>query len=83
MKVKIYSLKVFFFVLFLFVANYSLGQQASCKVIMPAIGGAYSGDCKKGLAQGKGIMKDNSAAACHMGKEYIPGQTVRFIRVSG
>lgn len=26
-------------------------------MIMPAIGGAYSGDCKKGLAQGKGIAQ--------------------------
>lgn len=57
MKVKIYSLKEFFFILFLFVANYSLGQQASCKVRLPAIAGAYSGECKNGLAHGNGIAQ--------------------------
>jgi hypothetical protein len=32
-------------------------QQNDCKVIMPEISGTYSGGCKNGLAQGKGIAQ--------------------------
>jgi hypothetical protein len=33
------------------------GQQNECRVINPAIGESYSGGCKNGLAQGKGIAQ--------------------------
>lgn len=32
-------------------------QDNQCKVLMPSISGTYTGDCKKGLAQGKGISQ--------------------------
>ena len=32
-------------------------QETECKVMLPAISGSYSGDCKRGLAQGKGIAR--------------------------
>jgi hypothetical protein len=46
-----------FFVLFLFTGIYAFGQQSDCKVKLPEISGTYSGGCKKGLAQGKGIAQ--------------------------
>jgi hypothetical protein len=45
------------FILIFFLANYAQGQQTSCKVTLPAIAGSYSGDCKNGLANGKGIAQ--------------------------
>jgi hypothetical protein len=35
----------------------SSAQDSECKVLMPAISGIYSGECKKGLAQGQGISQ--------------------------
>jgi hypothetical protein len=43
--------------LLLFFANIGQGQQTGCKVLLPAISGSYSGGCKNGLAQGKGIAQ--------------------------
>jgi len=37
--------------------SYTYAQQSDCKVNLPAISGSYTGDCKKGLAQGKGIAR--------------------------
>ncbi|HUX95910.1 MAG TPA: hypothetical protein VMV47_09275 [Bacteroidales bacterium] len=40
-------------VLFAFLKVY--GQNSDCKVLMPQISGTYAGECKKGLAHGKGV----------------------------
>jgi hypothetical protein len=32
-----------------------IGQVSDCKVLVPEISGTYSGDCKNGLAHGKGV----------------------------
>jgi hypothetical protein len=37
--------------------GYVYAQQSDCKVLLPAISGSYSGECKKGLAHGKGIAQ--------------------------
>ncbi len=45
-------------VLFSLILLLSCGQisgQENCRVFIPALSGTYSGDCKKGLAHGKGI----------------------------
>lgn len=34
-----------------------MAQDTQCKVLMPSISGTYTGECKKGLAQGKGISQ--------------------------
>ena len=57
MKVIIYLINKSFLIFFLLITNCALGQQTGCKVLMPSIAGAYSGDCKKGLASGKGIAQ--------------------------
>jgi hypothetical protein len=57
MKVKIYPIKEICFIFFFMIANGALGQQTDCKVMMPAIAGVYSGECKKGLANGNGIAQ--------------------------
>jgi hypothetical protein len=33
------------------------GQNSECKVLLPEIAGSYTGDCKNGLANGKGIAQ--------------------------
>ncbi len=35
--------------------HFSYSQEGNCKVLKPEISTSYSGDCKKGLASGKGI----------------------------
>lgn len=35
----------------------SYSQNTDCKVIMPSIAGKYSGECRKGLANGQGISE--------------------------
>ena len=35
----------------------SAAQNAECKVILPALAGQYSGDCKKGIAHGNGVAQ--------------------------
>jgi len=49
------SIKGFFISSFLFTFLHVQGQVNDCKVLMPAISGTYTGDCKNGLAHGKGI----------------------------
>jgi hypothetical protein len=44
--------------IFLFLsASGAFAQTNDCRVIKPEISGTYQGDCKKGLAQGKGIAQ--------------------------
>lgn len=48
------------FILLIAVLLFSMkisAQDTQCKVLMPSISGTYTGDCKKGLAQGKGISQ--------------------------
>lgn len=47
----------FIFVMALLWGGYAFGQGSTCKVIPASISGSYSGGCKRGLAQGKGISK--------------------------
>ena len=42
---------------FLVSASYTLAQQSDCTVKLPSIAGTYSGECKKGMAHGKGIAQ--------------------------
>jgi hypothetical protein len=46
-----------FFIALLFPVNYIFAQQTDCKVLKPEIAGTYSGECKKGLAHGKGVAQ--------------------------
>ena len=41
----------------LFFISYPVHSQLECKVLLPALSGEYDGECKKGLAHGKGIAK--------------------------
>jgi hypothetical protein len=50
-------LKKLFFILLLIAGSCAYAQQSDCKVLKPEIAGVYSGDCKNGLAQGKGIAQ--------------------------
>ncbi len=40
--------------LFLIIGSLTYAQQSDCLVKMPSISGSYAGECKKGLAHGKG-----------------------------
>jgi hypothetical protein len=48
--------RFFLTVVFIF-GNYVYAQQSDCKVIIADISGSYSGDCKNGLAHGKGVAQ--------------------------
>jgi len=50
-------IKGLFLILLLTFGNYVYAQQVDCKVIKAEISETYSGGCKNGLAQGKGIAK--------------------------
>jgi hypothetical protein len=39
----------------LMAGNLLNAQQSGCKVLVPRISGTYQGECRKGLAQGKGV----------------------------
>lgn len=44
-------------ILVIFAIHFSNAQEGTCKVLKPEIAGKYSGECKKGLANGKGIAE--------------------------
>jgi hypothetical protein len=46
-----------FLILILILGSQVYAQNSDCKVTLPGISGSYSGNCKNGLAQGKGIAK--------------------------
>jgi hypothetical protein len=48
--------KLLFLIVFIW-GSYAFGQLIDCKVISPDISGSYTGDCKHGLAHGKGIAQ--------------------------
>jgi hypothetical protein len=50
-------LKYIYATLFLILGSYVFAQQTDCRVTLPAISGSYSGECKKGLAHGKGTAQ--------------------------
>lgn len=54
MRSSYVSTKTLGFILILFSGSI-LYAQKECKVLMPEISGSYTGKCKKGLAQGKGL----------------------------
>ena len=53
-KTSIMKMTVLLFVM-IFIANYSIAQE--CKVLKTEISTSYQGECKNGMAQGKGIAK--------------------------
>ena len=61
-------MKYIFATVFLILGSYVFAQQTDCKVNLPALSGAYSGECKKGLAHGKGIAQ---------GIDYYEGEFVK------
>ncbi len=60
--------KVLFILFLLFHFLSSGAQQQECKVLMQSISGTYSGECRKGLAHGKGIAR---------GRDYYEGQFIK------
>ena len=48
--------RLFLIIVFILSSNV-IAQQSDCKVTIPGISGSYSGDCKNGLAHGKGIAQ--------------------------
>jgi hypothetical protein len=46
-----------FFVLILTIGGNIYGQTGDCRVAKASISGSYTGDCKNGLAHGKGIAQ--------------------------
>ena len=64
-------------------------QQSECKVKMASISGSYTGDCKKGLAHGKGNARGidsyegQFSKDCLKGKGYTGGQMAPGMMESG
>ncbi len=59
-----------FFLIMIFIwGSYAFGQ-SDCKVTLPGISGTYIGDCKKGLAHGKGVSQ---------GQDRYDGQFVKGV----
>lgn len=52
-----YNLNRLIFISVLISCTCAYGQQSNCKVVMESISESYSGKCKNGLAQGKGIAQ--------------------------
>jgi hypothetical protein len=74
MKLKLHSLPILQFIVFLMITNFAAGQQTGCKVLMPAISGTYSGECKKGLANGNGVAQGTDHYEGHFSKGLPDGQ---------
>jgi len=51
-------------------------SQETCKVLMPEISGRYTGDCKNGLADGKGIAEGKDKYEGKFKKGYPNGQGI-------
>jgi hypothetical protein len=51
MKIKLIFLSI------LISGNLLYAQESDCKVLLPRISGTYSGECKKGLANGTGVSQ--------------------------
>ncbi len=47
-------IKIIYSIVLLVFGGYVYAQQADCQVKLPMISGSYTGECKKGLAHGKG-----------------------------
>lgn len=50
-------IRYLFFSIFMVIGSCTFGQEPGCIVKLPAISGSYTGGCKKGLANGKGIAQ--------------------------
>lgn len=48
--------RLFLIIVFILGSN-AYAQKSDCKITLPGISGSYSGDCKNGLAHGKGIAQ--------------------------
>jgi hypothetical protein len=53
-----------------------IGQQADCKVLLPAIGVTYKGECKKGLAHGEGEAQGQDSYKGNFKKGFPEGKGV-------
>ncbi len=51
-------------------------QQTDCKVLLPALTGSYSGDCKKGLANGTGTAQGRDLYEGHFFKGLPDGKGI-------
>ena len=58
-------------------------QDIPCKVLKPEISGSYSGDCKKGLAHGKGTATGIDTYTGHFKKGYPEGEGVYQYKSGG
>ncbi len=47
-------MRIIYIVFFLISGNILIAQEGACKVLLPRLTGTYTGDCRKGLAHGKG-----------------------------
>jgi hypothetical protein len=74
MRLKQHFLEKLQFVSFLLITNFALGQQTDCKVLMPSISATYSGECKKGLANGNGVAQGTDHYEGHFAKGLPDGQ---------
>ena len=74
MKIKRHSFTLLQFIVFLMIANIAVGQQSGCKVLMSGISGTYSGECKKGLANGNGVAQGTDHYEGHFTKGLPDGQ---------
>jgi hypothetical protein len=66
-----YSFYIYFF---LFNVTYSLNAQQDCAVLIPKLTGTYIGDCKNGLAHGRGIAVGIDQYTGHFKKGWPHGQ---------
>jgi hypothetical protein len=76
MKIKRLFSEILLFIFFLMTANFAMGQQNGCKVLMAAISGTYSGDCKKGLADGNGVAQGTDHYQGHFTKGLPDGKGI-------
>jgi hypothetical protein len=68
--------KLIVIAMFLIMGGYVSGQTSECKVLMPQISGKYSGDCKKGLANGVGEAQGVDIYRGHFSKGLPNGKGV-------
>jgi hypothetical protein len=68
--------RIILFVILLFAGGYVSGQSSDCKVLIPAISGSYTGECKKGLANGKGVAQGIDHYEGHFSKGLPDGNGI-------
>jgi hypothetical protein len=61
-------MKRLFLIIILIAGINAYAQESNCRVLYPEISGTYSGDCKRGLAHGKGIAQGIDRYEGHFSK---------------